>query len=92
MRSIFNDNYFGLGEPPTPQGYKVSVANPSNPNQLIQVDAVRDANGNLVPIDSRYNVKLGFNNQQPKPSIFPNEMLLLGGAALLLVLLLGSRK
>ncbi|MGI8656899.1 MAG: hypothetical protein ACR2LC_16965 [Pyrinomonadaceae bacterium] len=69
-------------------GYKISVADPNNPSQLIQVDATPDANGNLVPIDSRYSPTLGFNNQPPSSTTSQETLLVFGGIVLLGVLLI----
>ncbi len=41
-------------------GNRIAVADPSNPSQLIYVEARRDANGDLVPVDPRYNVRSGY--------------------------------
>ncbi len=41
---------------------RVSVMDPSNPGQLIWVEARRGPNGDLVPVDPRYDVRAGFQS------------------------------
>ncbi len=41
---------------------KVAVADPTDPSRLIFVEARPDANGNLMPVDPRYDVRRGYNN------------------------------
>jgi hypothetical protein len=54
----------GSGYAPSSQRGRVQVANPNNPSELIWVDARPDAYGDLVPVDPRYNARLGYVGTQ----------------------------
>jgi hypothetical protein len=76
------------------------VVDPANPKMMIVVDAAPDANGDLVPVDPRYNVKTGINNNPAmdsyneksginnNPAINNSTIYLIAGGALLLLMLM----
>jgi hypothetical protein len=69
------------------------VVDPANPKMMIVVDAAPDANGDLVPVDPRYNVKTGINNNPASgnnnnPAMDNSTIYLIAGGALLLLLLM----
>ncbi len=66
----------------TAAGNRIAVADPSNPSQLIFVEARQDANGNLVPVDSRYNVRSGYGGGSDGGSSTGILFLVLGAFAL----------
>lgn len=54
----------GTGSAPAAQQGKISVPNPSNPNELIWVDAILDANGDLIAADPRYRPRTNNTSSQ----------------------------
>ncbi len=69
----------------------VSVANPDNPSELINVPAVVNASGELVPADSRFDVRKGYAGRlgREKPvDLEPTNWLVIGGVSLLAIVLI----
>jgi hypothetical protein len=74
-------------------GNKVSVQDPNRPGTEIWVDAQRNSNGDLVPIDPRYDPRTGWDGTRVTQggSQTNSGLVWLGVGVVALVLLLRSR-